>query len=59
MFHPNDDHLLADSNAMRHPGLKAYLGASRDHAIALSDQAVPEPSVDRTTWRSSKPMPGS
>jgi hypothetical protein len=29
--------LLADSKALRHPGLKAYLQASRDHAIALSD----------------------
>jgi hypothetical protein len=34
--------LLADSNALRHPGLKAYLQASRDHAIALSDQTLVE-----------------
>lgn len=34
--------LLADSNALRHPGLKAYLQASRDHAIALSDLTLVE-----------------
>lgn len=34
--------LLADSNALRHPGLKAYLKASRDHAIALSDLTLVE-----------------
>jgi hypothetical protein len=34
--------LLVDSNAMRHPGLKGYLGASRDHAIALSDLTLLE-----------------
>lgn len=34
--------LLADSNALRHVGLKAYLQASRDHAIALSDLTLVE-----------------
>ncbi|MFY7851484.1 MAG: hypothetical protein ACOVQ6_06810, partial [Brevundimonas sp.] len=34
--------LLADTNALRHPGLKAYLQASRDHAIALSDLMLVE-----------------
>ncbi len=34
--------LLADSNALRHPGLKAYLQASEDHAIALSDLTLVE-----------------
>lgn len=34
--------LLADSNALRHPGLKAYLLASRNHAIALSDMTLVE-----------------
>jgi len=34
--------LLADSNALRHPGLKAYLQASRDHAIPLSDLTLVE-----------------
>lgn len=34
--------LLADSNALRHVGLKKYLHASRDHAIALSDLTLVE-----------------
>lgn len=34
--------LLADSNALRHPSLKAYLHASHDHAIALSDLTLVE-----------------
>lgn len=34
--------LIADSNGLRHPGLKAYLAASRDHAIALSDLTLVE-----------------
>lgn len=34
--------LLADSNALRHVGLKAYLAHSRDHAIALSDLTLVE-----------------
>jgi hypothetical protein len=34
--------LLADSNALRHAGLKAYLTASRNHAIALSDLTLVE-----------------
>lgn len=34
--------LLADSNALRHPRLKTYLQASRDHAIALSDLTLVE-----------------
>lgn len=34
--------LLADSNALRHVGLKAYLAASRNHAIALSDLTLVE-----------------
>ncbi len=34
--------LLADSNALRHPGLKAYLQSSREHAIALSDLTLVE-----------------
>lgn len=34
--------LLADSNALRHPGLKEYLAASLDHAIALSDLTLAE-----------------
>ena len=34
--------LLADSNCLRHPGLKAYLQSSRDHAIALSDLTLVE-----------------
>ncbi len=34
--------LLADSNALRNPGLKAYLAASRDHHIALSDLTLVE-----------------
>jgi hypothetical protein len=34
--------LLADSNALRHPGLKVFLQASRDHAIALSDLTLVE-----------------
>jgi len=34
--------LLVDSNALRHPGLKAFLQASRDHAIALSDLTLVE-----------------
>jgi hypothetical protein len=29
--------LLADSNSLRHPGLRRYLEQSRDHAIAFSD----------------------
>ncbi|WP_420142802.1 hypothetical protein [Sphingomonas sp.] len=34
--------LLADSNSLRHPGLTAYLTASRDHVIALSDLTLIE-----------------
>lgn len=34
--------LLADSNALRHHGLKEYLAASRNHAIALSDLTLVE-----------------
>lgn len=34
--------LLADSNGLRHAGLNAYLAASRDHAIALSDLTLVE-----------------
>lgn len=34
--------LLADSNALRHVGLKAYLAHSRNHAIALSDLTLVE-----------------
>ncbi|MGY4395290.1 hypothetical protein ACVWZA_000451 [Sphingomonas sp. UYAg733] len=34
--------LLADSNALRNPDLKAYLSASRDHHIALSDLTLIE-----------------
>ncbi len=34
--------LLADSNALRNPDLKAYLRASRDHHIALSDLTLIE-----------------
>lgn len=34
--------LLADSNALRHFGLKAYLAHSRNHAIALSDLTLVE-----------------
>lgn len=34
--------LLADSNALRHPGLDEYLRASRDHTIALSDLTLVE-----------------
>lgn len=34
--------LLADSNALRHPDLRAYLSASRDHHIALSDLTLVE-----------------
>lgn len=34
--------LLADTNALRHPGLEAYLQASRDHAIAMSDLMLVE-----------------
>lgn len=34
--------LLADSNALRHVGLKAYLAASRNHAILLSDLTLIE-----------------
>lgn len=34
--------LLADSNALRHPHLKAYLAASRDHRIVLSDLTLIE-----------------
>lgn len=34
--------LLADSNALRHPGVSAYLQASREHAIALSDLTLVE-----------------
>lgn len=34
--------LLADSNALRHPGLKSYLSASRNHAIGLSDLILVE-----------------
>lgn len=29
--------LVPDSNALRHPSLAAFLRASRDHAVALSD----------------------
>lgn len=34
--------LLVDSNGLRHPGLKAFLAASRNHAIALSDLTLVE-----------------
>ncbi len=34
--------LLADSNGLRHLGLKAYLATSCDHAIALSDLTLIE-----------------
>ena len=34
--------LLADSNALRHVGLKAYLAASRNHMMALSDLTLVE-----------------
>ena len=34
--------LLADSNALRNPDLRAYLNASRDHLIALSDLTLIE-----------------
>lgn len=34
--------LLVDSNALRHPGLKAYLQSSRDHYVALSDLTLVE-----------------
>jgi hypothetical protein len=34
--------LLADSNALRHPGLEEYLGVSLDHAVALSDLTLIE-----------------
>lgn len=34
--------LLADSNALRHDGLRAYLGASRSHGIAFSDLTLVE-----------------
>lgn len=34
--------LLADSNALRHPDLKAYLSASRDHHLVLSDLTLIE-----------------
>lgn len=34
--------LLADSNALRHAGLRAYLQASCDHAVALSDLTLVE-----------------
>jgi hypothetical protein len=34
--------LLADSNALRHPGLEQFLRASRSHCIALSDWTLTE-----------------
>lgn len=34
--------LLADTNALRHQGLKSFLQASRDHTIALSDLTLVE-----------------
>lgn len=34
--------LLADSNALRHPGLEQFLRASRSHYIALSDWTLTE-----------------
>lgn len=34
--------LIADSNALRHPGLEKYLKASRDHTIGLSDLTLME-----------------
>ena len=34
--------LLADSNALRHPGIDQFLRASRNHAIAVSDWTVIE-----------------
>jgi hypothetical protein len=34
--------LLVDSNALRHPGLTAYLQASRDHTVGLSDLTLVE-----------------
>lgn len=34
--------LLADSNALRHPGLERFLRASRSHSIGLSDWTLTE-----------------
>jgi len=34
--------LIADSNALRHDGLRQYLEASRNHAVALSDLTMIE-----------------
>jgi len=34
--------LLADSNSLRHPGLDQFLGATRNHAIGLSDWTLIE-----------------
>ncbi len=34
--------LLADTNALRHPGLEQYLKASREHTIVLSDWTLTE-----------------
>ena len=34
--------LIADSNALRHPGLEQFLAASHDHAVCLSDWTLTE-----------------
>jgi len=34
--------LIADSNALRHPGLEQFLAASHDHALCLSDWTLTE-----------------